>query len=81
VSPSARTKSQNAISANIMSIISSMSPSLLIWTVTFAEFTRSYLVARRRMTWSVEKAFVPVAVGTVLIAVVLRLTFGYGHVL
>jgi hypothetical protein len=33
------------------------------------------------MTWSVGKAFVAVAVGTVLTAVVLRLTFGYGHVL
>jgi hypothetical protein len=58
-----------------------MFPSLLIWTVTIAEFPRSHLVAQRRMTWSVGKAFVAVAVGTVLTAVVLRLTFGYGHVL
>jgi hypothetical protein len=46
-----------------------------------AESFRSHFPARWGVRWSGEKVAVTVTVGIVLIAVVLRLTFGYGLVL
>ena len=46
-----------------------------------AEAFRSHFLARPSVTWSMDKVVVAVAVGVMLIAMVLRLTFGYGLVL
>jgi len=54
---------------------------MLFWTVTPTESFRSHFLVRRDVFWSVGKVWVAVAIGAVLIAVVSRLTFGYGLVL